>query len=224
MIQTGTRSVGSQRQARRKSSFVFSALSIIGSGGFPPMIADAPQGGPPAARRVAGGDEETSDHDATPPPVAPKSAQPLDVLLKKAWGLLEVLPHSYGDNDEKKQQSRIPFGPYSKIPRAPVFHVDHIYRPPNLPPSPRPEEPRGSRRLSGPASASRRCGNRIRYENGVIIIRPGTVTSCRITWVFSVLHSTRRAFSATRGCSMRQTFGWGGWPRYCWPVVSHCTT
>jgi uncharacterized protein (DUF2235 family) len=110
---------------------------------------------PPAARRVAGGDEGTSDNDVIPPPVAPNPAQPMNVSLKKAWWLLEVLPHSYWDNDEEKKKWRIPFGAHRKIPQDSVFHetvreklqVDPTYRPPNLPPSPWPEEPRVSCRF-----------------------------------------------------------------------------
>jgi hypothetical protein len=75
------------------------------------------------------------------PPVPPNPAQKINVSLKKAWWILEFLPHSYYDYATKKKKWRIPFGARRVIPEGSVLHetvreklkVDPDYKPPNLP-------------------------------------------------------------------------------------------
>jgi uncharacterized protein (DUF2235 family) len=75
------------------------------------------------------------------PPVPPNPAQKINVSLKKAWWILEFLPHSYYDFATKKKRWRIPLGARRVIPEGSVLHetvreklkVDPDYKPPNLP-------------------------------------------------------------------------------------------
>jgi uncharacterized protein (DUF2235 family) len=76
-----------------------------------------------------------------PPPIPPNPASKINVSLKGAWWILEVLPHSYYDFVEKKKKWSIPFGARRVIPEGSVLHetvkeklqVDPDYKPPNLP-------------------------------------------------------------------------------------------
>ena len=76
-----------------------------------------------------------------PPPFPPNPEQKIDISLKKAWWMLEFLPHSYYDFATKKKKWRIPLGASRVIPEGSVLHetvreklhVDPDYKPPNLP-------------------------------------------------------------------------------------------
>ena len=50
-------------------------------------------------------------------PIAPNPRQAIHKSLRGFWWLLELLPHSYYDDDTKKEKWRIPFGSPRTIPR-----------------------------------------------------------------------------------------------------------
>lgn len=75
------------------------------------------------------------------PPVAPDPRGMLHNSLTFAWWLIEFLPHSYYDSDQRKVKWRIPLGARRFIPEDSVLHAtvqqklqtDQSYKPPNLP-------------------------------------------------------------------------------------------
>jgi uncharacterized protein (DUF2235 family) len=113
---------------------------------------------PPASARVAGGTDSSTNPSLIPPPVPPNPGQTINVSLKGAWWLLEILPHSYWDSVAKKKRWRIPLGVRREIPAGSVLHetvqeklhVDPTYKPPNLPQAPWPQEPRNPCDFSKP--------------------------------------------------------------------------
>jgi uncharacterized protein (DUF2235 family) len=78
-----------------------------------------------------------------PRPFPPNPAQKINVSLRKAWWVLEFLPHKYYDPVARKAKWRIPLGARRIIPEGSILHetvreklkIDPDYKPPNLPQS-----------------------------------------------------------------------------------------
>lgn len=76
-----------------------------------------------------------------PPPLPPNPAQPINVSLKGAWWLLEIIPRREYNYTTKKPHWTIPLGSRRSIPPGSTFHqtvvdkltLDPTYKPTNLP-------------------------------------------------------------------------------------------